>query len=228
MAVSNTSSVNNSSTNNPAGSAANNSSIAGNFDQFLLLLTTQLQNQSPLDPLDTNQFTEQLVQFAGVEQQLKTNETLSTLLSINMATTATNAVAYIGSTITADGASSQLKNGKAEWSINASKGGTAQITIKDKNGSIVRTMTQNLVAGDQKFTWDGKTSIGGTAVDGEYQITVDAVDVNSQPITTKTQIKGVVDGVDFNGLIPVLKIGDISVAIDKVKSVVRNEEASGG
>lgn len=205
--------------------AASNSSIAGNFDQFLQLLTTQLKNQSPLDPLDTNQFTEQLVQFAGVEQQLKTNETLSTLLSINMATTATNAVAYIGSTITADGASSQLKNGKAEWSINAAKGGTATITIKDKNGSVVNTMTRNLVAGDQKFTWDGKTSIGGTASDGEYQITVDAVDVNGQPVTTKTQIKGIVDGVDFNGLIPVLKIGDVSVAIDKVKSVVRNEEA---
>lgn len=213
------------STSSTTSSAASNSSIAGNFDQFLQLLTTQLKNQSPLDPLDTNQFTEQLVQFAGVEQQLKTNETLSTLLSINMATTATNAVAYIGSTITADGASSQLKNGKAEWSINAAKGGTATITIKDKNGSVVNTMTRNLVAGDQKFTWDGKTSIGGTASDGEYQITVDAVDVNGQPVTTKTQIKGIVDGVDFNGLIPVLKIGDVSVAIDKVKSVVRNEEA---
>ncbi|RDJ25388.1 flagellar hook assembly protein FlgD [Bosea caraganae] len=206
-----------------AGSAANSSSIAGNFDQFLTLLTTQLKNQSPLDPLDTNQFTEQLVQFAGVEQQLKTNETLSTLLSINMATTATNAVAYIGSTITADGASSQLKNGKAEWSVNAAKGGTATITIKDAKGSVVRTMTQNLVAGDQKFVWDGKTSIGGDAAPGEYQLTVDAVDVNGQPVTTKTQIKGMVDGVDFNGLIPVLKIGDISVPIDKVKSVVRSE-----
>lgn len=222
MAVSSTSSTT-SSTSSTTGSTTSSSTIAGNFDQFLLLLTTQLKNQSPLDPLDTNQFTEQLVQFAGVEQQLKTNETLSTLLSINMATTSTNAVAYIGSTITADGATSQLKNGKAEWSINAAKGGTATITIKDKNGSVVRTLTQSLVAGDQKFTWDGKTSIGGTAADGDYQITVDAVDVNGQPVTTKTQIKGVVDGVDFDGLIPVLKIGDISVAIDKVKSVVRNE-----
>jgi flagellar basal-body rod modification protein FlgD len=225
MTITNGAGATTGSTSASTSSAASNSSIAGNFDQFLQLLTTQLKNQSPLDPLDTNQFTEQLVSFAGVEQQLKTNETLSTLLSINMATTATNAVAYIGSTITADGASSQLKNGKAEWSINAAKGGTATITIKDKNGSVVKTMTQNLVAGDQKFTWDGKTSIGGDAAAGEYQLTVDAVDVNGQPVTTKTQIKGVVDGVDFNGLIPVLKIGDVSVAIDKVKSVVRNEEA---
>lgn len=228
MAVSSTSSTGNASNSSSAGSLAGNSAIAGNFDQFLTLLTTQLKNQSPLDPLDTNQFTAQLVQFAGVEQQLKTNETLSTLLSINMATTATNAVAYIGSTITADGATSQLKDGKAEWNINSAKGAIATITIKDSKGSVVKTMTQNLTAGDQKFVWDGKTSIGGDATPGEYQITVDAADVNGQAVTTKTQIKGVVDGVDFDGLIPVLKIGNISVAIDKVKSVVRNEEATGG
>src|SRR3990170_788928 len=87
-------------------------SIANNFDQFLTLLTTQLKNQSPLDPLDTNQFTAQLVQFAGVEQQLKTNETLTSLLSLNAAGTATSAVGFIGSTITADGATTRLEDDK--------------------------------------------------------------------------------------------------------------------
>src|SRR6476620_1092951 len=86
------------------------SGIANNFDQFLSLLTTQLKNQSPLDPLDTNQFTAQLVQFAGVEQQLKTNETLTSLLGLNSANTATAAVGFIGSTITADGATTRLSN----------------------------------------------------------------------------------------------------------------------
>ena len=64
----------------PASSSSNSSAsatsalasqqIAGNFQSFLTLLTTQLQNQNPLDPLDTNQFTQQLVEFAGVQQQL--------------------------------------------------------------------------------------------------------------------------------------------------------------
>ena len=88
------------------------SGIANNFDQFLTLLTTQLKNQSPLDPLDTNQFTQQLVQFAGVEQQLKTNETLGSLLSLNAAGTATNAVGFIGAKITADAAIALSQHGK--------------------------------------------------------------------------------------------------------------------
>src|SRR5919112_3505074 len=65
----------------PTTSAANNATLAKNFDTFLSLLTTQLKNQNPLEPLDTNQFTQQLVQFAGVEQQIKSNETLNSLLT---------------------------------------------------------------------------------------------------------------------------------------------------
>src|SRR5919112_345140 len=92
--------------------------MAQNFDAFLLLLTTQLKNQSPLDPLDTNQFTGQLVQFASVEQQLKSNDTLNALLTSSRASTASTAASFVGMTVTADGASAQLANGKAEWMIN--------------------------------------------------------------------------------------------------------------
>ena len=61
--------------------ALDNTEIASNFTTFLQLLTTQLKNQNPLDPLDTNQFTQQLVQFAQVEQQMKSNDQLSSLVS---------------------------------------------------------------------------------------------------------------------------------------------------
>lgn len=220
MTVSNTSS---STTTNGTNSTVTgqSSSIANNFDQFLTLLTTQLKNQSPLDPLDTNQFTAQLVQFAGVEQQLKTNETLSTLLSLNSAQMATSAVGFIGSTITADGATTKLTEGEAEWKINVPRGGAATITIKDADGSIVRTATTSLVAGDQDYKWDGKTSTGAAAPEGAYTITVDAVDSTGQAMTAKTLISGVVDGVDFSGSVPGLKIGGITVPISNIKSVVR-------
>ncbi|WP_439497814.1 flagellar hook assembly protein FlgD [Bosea sp. (in: a-proteobacteria)] len=220
MTVSNTSS---STATNGTNSTVTgqSSSIANNFDQFLTLLTTQLKNQSPLDPLDTNQFTAQLVQFAGVEQQLKTNETLSTLLSLNSAQMATSAVGFIGSTITADGATTKLTEGAAEWKINVPRGGAATITIKDANGSIVRTATTSLVAGDQSYKWDGKTSTGAAAPEGAYTITVDAVDSTGQAMTAKTLISGVVDGVDFSGSVPGLKIGGITVPISNIKSVVR-------
>src|SRR3569833_3376770 len=103
----------------PTSSGSNNTSstaggtIAGNFQTFLTLLTTQLQNQNPLDPLDTNQFTQQLVQFAGVEQQLKMNDQLTTLVSIPQTTQATAALGFVGKTVAIDGSAAQLKNGQA-------------------------------------------------------------------------------------------------------------------
>lgn len=211
------------SSNTSSNSLSNTSSIAGNFDQFLLLLTTQLKNQSPLDPMDTNQFTAQLVQFAGVEQQLKTNDTLGSLLSLSAAGTATNAVSFVGSNITADGATAPLKDGSASWKVNSSAAGQATVTIKDSNGSVVQTMTRSLAAGDQSLSWDGTTSIGTKAPDGAYTVSIQGTSVAGQSLTVKTQISGVVDGVDFTSSIPSLKIGSISVPIDKVKSVTRSE-----
>ena len=220
MAVSGTSGTSGTSNSTVTGGK---SGIANNFDQFLTLLTTQLKNQSPLDPLDTNQFTAQLVQFAGVEQQLKTNETLGSLLSLSAAGTATNAVGFIGATVTADGTTTRLANNKADWKVNMPSAGTATITIKDSKGSVVQTVTKTLTAGDQTYTWDGSTSLGTKAPDGEYSITIDAKNVAGESITAKTQISGVVDGVDFTSSIPMLKIGSIAIPIDKVKSVVRSE-----
>ncbi|KRE14464.1 flagellar hook capping protein [Bosea sp. Root483D1] len=194
-------------------------SIANNFDQFLSLLTTQLKNQNPLDPLDTNQFTQQLVQFAGVEQQLKQNETLTALLGLSKATTGASAIGFVGQTVTADGAATPLKDGKAEWKLNASKGGTGTITIKDSSGKVVYSGTKTLTAGDQTYAWDGKTSTGSTAPDGEYVITVDGADVSGAAITVKTEITGKVDGIDFSTAVPTLLIGAIKVPLDRVKSV---------
>src|SRR5215208_3400450 len=87
----------------PTTSAANNATLAKNFDSFLTLLSTQLKNQNPLEPLDTNQFTQQLVQFTQVEQQMKMNTQLSTLISIEQMAQSTAAMAYLGSTATVDG-----------------------------------------------------------------------------------------------------------------------------
>ena len=101
--------------------------------------------------------------------------------------------------------------------------GSATITIKDAKGNVVQTQTRALTAGDQTYSWDGTTSTGTKAAEGEYTITIDAKSVAGDVITAKTQISGVVDGVDFTSSIPVLKIGGISVPIDKVKSVVRSD-----
>src|SRR3954453_18791008 len=110
------------STNSTSDSTGiNKNTLAGNFQTFLTLLTTQLKNQNPLDPLDTNQFTQQLVQFAQVEQQLKQNEQLTTLISIEKSAQQTTALAYVGSTVAVDGQTAKLANNQATWSFQAPK-----------------------------------------------------------------------------------------------------------
>src|SRR3954447_25493927 len=92
--------------------------LASNFTTFLTLLTTQLKNQNPLDPLDTNQFTQQLVQFAGVEQQLKTNDELSSLIAAQQATQSTQALSFVGRTAVVDGTTTSLDKSSATWNLN--------------------------------------------------------------------------------------------------------------
>jgi flagellar basal-body rod modification protein FlgD len=204
-----------------ASSNASSARIADNFDQFLQLLTTQLRNQSPLDPLDTNQFTQQLVQFAGVEQQIKTNDSLSALLVANKTSTLTNALNFVGASVTADGSTTALKDGKATWQLNAPRAGTMAYVITDRNGNQVQSGTRTLSGGDQTFVWDGKTANGQIAQAGDYTITIAAKDSNSQTITVKTEVSGVVDAVDVTGSEPILKIGGVSIPMSKVKSVIR-------
>ena len=205
------------------GSTASTNQIAGNFDQFLLLLTTQLQNQNPLDPLDTNQFTQQLVQFASVEQQLNTNATLTQLLAATRSSNIASGLNYVGATVTVDGTTSQLANGSATWQITAPRAAAkAMITIKDGDGNAVQTVVQTLNAGTQTLTWDGRTSTGGLAADGAYTISVDAIDASGQLISVSTDATGVVDSVDVSGATPILNIGGLSFSADKVKSISRN------
>src|SRR5712675_1723338 len=98
-------------------SSTTGATLAGNFQTFLTLLTTQLQNQNPLDPLDTNQFTQQLVQFAGVEQQLKTNDQLTTLVSLQQTAQSTQALTFVGKTAVVDGSTTNLVNSATSWNL---------------------------------------------------------------------------------------------------------------
>ena len=129
-----TSSVSSATSSAAASQAATRQTIAGNFDTFLQLLTTQLQNQNPLDPLDTNQFTQQLVQFSSVEQQLKTNDYLAKLVDASATDRAASAGGYLGATITADGSTTTLANGQATWNLSLNKPAT-KATINIVNAS---------------------------------------------------------------------------------------------
>lgn len=205
------------STSTPSSSRTG---LAGNFDSFLMLLTTQLKNQSPLDPLDTNQFTQQLVQFASVEQQLRSNETLNALLTGVKASATSNAASFIGMQVSADGATTRLANGSAQWTINPTRtAAQATITIQDKTGSTVATRTTALSAGPQPFAWDGRTSTGTLAPDGDYTIVVTGRDTAGQTVSVKTEVAGQVESVDLSGDTPQLVIGSARVPLTKVKAI---------
>ncbi|WP_293864523.1 flagellar hook capping FlgD N-terminal domain-containing protein [uncultured Alsobacter sp.] len=219
-----TSSVNSSTsgtgTTSGTSTASSSKSLANNFDQFLTLLTTQLKNQSPLDPLDTNQFTAQLVQFASVEQQIKSNDTLAQLLVATKASTATNALGFVGMEITADGTTTKLENGKASWTLTVPRSAPrSTITVRDSTGATVYSEIKALDAGTQSFTWDGQTANGTRAPNGNYTISVSATDVTGKDVNVQTQIVGVVDSVDLSGSAPALKVGAASVSVDQVKSM---------
>ena len=185
------------------------------------MLTTQLKNQSPLDPLDTNQFTQQLVQFASVEQQLKSNDTLNALLTSARGSAASTAASFVGMQVTADGTTSRLSNGKAEWSINPARNAQVSLIVKDAQGNVVATQTGAMAAGAQRFSWNGITSTGTRAPDGDYTISVSARDPAGQSVSVKTEVSGRVDSVDLAGDAAVLVVGSSRVPLANVRSISR-------
>src|SRR6202162_3333487 len=146
--------------------------LAGNFNTFLTLLTTQLQNQDPLSPLDTNQFTQQLVQFASVEQQLKTNDQLTTLVSLQQTAQSTQALTFVGKTAVVDGSTATLTNSAATWDIGVPSNANLSVSITNSTGQTVYSNTYSVNAGqNQAFGWDGKGNDGTQWPDGKYTMT---------------------------------------------------------
>src|SRR5437763_1834083 len=201
--------------------ATDKTTLAGNFNTFLTLLTTQLKNQNPLDPLDTNQFTQQLVQFAGVEQQINMNQQLTTLVALQKATQTTSAMSFLGATATVDGTTTKLTNSAASWSFSVDKPSTATVNIKSATGALAYSGSYPLSAGAQNFNWDGRGNNGVKWPDGDYTMTVTAKDASGNTVAVSTEVKGTVDSVDLTQNPPTLKIGGQSFSLDKIKQVVR-------
>ena len=182
----------NSTTAAGAASGSSNSALnqlSGNFDTFLQLLTTQLQNQDPLDPMDTSQFTQQLVEYSQVEQQIDTNTNLQSLISQGTQQSAAYATGYLGKTVTVSGGEGSLTNGQAQWNYNlgtASSSTTLQIT--DANGNVVFNGSGQTTAGNNTFNWNGQDNNGNQLPDGSYTLAVKAAAGSQTVTTTVTEI----------------------------------------
>lgn len=218
--------------NPPAASSTGTTSsnatagIADNFQTFLTLLTTQLQNQNPLDPLDTNQFTAQLVQFAQVEQQLKANDQLASLVSIEKSAQATQALVFVGQTVAVDGSTAHF-DGSATWNFNAASDANATISISDKTGQTAYSGNFSIAKGNASFVWDGKGNDGTTWPAGDYKMTVTAKDSNGNPIAIGTEVQGVVNSVDLTASPPLLSISGQNYTSDQIKRIVAPNSTAG-
>jgi flagellar basal-body rod modification protein FlgD len=213
--------------NNGSSSSTTNSNatLASNFQTFLTLLTTQLQHQNPMDPLDTNQFTQQLVQFAGIEQQLKSNEQLKALVEIEKSAQATQALVYVGNTVAVDGSKAQF-NKSATWNFNSEKDTSATITITNSAGQTAYTGNYTLKKGGSSFVWDGKGNDGVQWPAGTYTLTATGKDSSGNNVAISTEVQGIVDSVDLTSSPPLLSIGGQSYTTDKIKRVVRPSTSS--
>lgn len=194
--------------------------LADDFDSFLQLLTTQLRNQDPLEPMDANEFTNQLVQFSSVEQQIQTNSYMETLISSTQAQSVNAAVNYLGSTVRAAGVTTTLSDGSASWDLVTSSGAPdSTITIFDENGQEVYSTSHSVERGESTFTWDGKTTTGASAPDGIYSIRVVGNSADGQSVPVYTAVEGEVTGVDFTGSEPILQLGDVRVTLASVMQI---------
>jgi len=214
-----------------AGSATKTSTsratLSNNFETFLKLLTTQLQYQDPMQPMDTNEFTQQLVQYSQVEQQLSTNDKLDSLLALQKGQGVQSALGYLGWEVSMDTKSLPLQDSKGIFSVTAAeKPQNISIGISDANGKIVRglTMTGAEFSHDGKLTqdvvWDGKDNNGNQLPDGTYTILVTATRADGSTIKTSMQTRGVVTGIDLDADgNTILKLGTMSLAPQSVKSI---------
>ena len=189
--------VNPVSASNPSAATNSQTKLAQDFDQFLTLLTTQLQFQDPLDPMDSSQFTEQLVSFTQVEQSITTNKNLERLISQAQNAAMSNAVGYLGTEVTIETDRAGLRDGVAKWEYGLqSNAEEVKITVKDSKGKILFEGTGDNKAGLHDFTWDAPAD----TPEGIYQLEISAKSANGSEVQLAIYSKGKVETIEtLNG-----------------------------
>ncbi|HYB11447.1 MAG TPA: flagellar hook capping FlgD N-terminal domain-containing protein [Alphaproteobacteria bacterium] len=216
----------------PSGTTSSTSnslpSFGNNFSTFLTLLTTQLQHQDPTAPMDSSQFTNQLVEFSSVEQAIQENSQLGTLISLQQQNQSAAAVSYLGKTVEVSGNSLPLVNSEGQFSYTLQ--GTAQsasVVITNQSGAEIRTMPLSTASGKQVVTWNGQDDNGNTVPDGVYNFSVVATDAANKPVTSTATFFGPVTQVSTGANNQAtLLVGGQSVTLNNIISVDESSGAS--
>lgn len=204
--------------------ATSRTRLSDNYDTFLVLLTAQLQNQDPLAPMDSTQFTQQLVQFSQVEQQIRTNEQLEGLAGQYQAAAAGAALSYLGKDAIIEADETYLAGGAANWAYRLPEAADSmKIQVKDMQGRVVyETTSAARGSGEHLFTWDGVKTNGETAADGVYQISISAQNAAGTAITPTVSVRETIMGVDFSGTTPVVITPSGTRELSTIRSVLEN------
>jgi flagellar basal-body rod modification protein FlgD len=194
--------------------------LSSNFGDFLNMLMTQLKNQDPSSPLDSNQFTQELVSFSGVEQQINTNNSLTQLIQLTQAGELMQGSSLAGKQVMVQSDQIPLQDGHGSVQFTASSAEPAAIAIADASGKLVRTAMLNAQAGVNTWNWDGKSDSGAVLPDGAYHISVYGTDAGGGTTALPFTVTGTVTDThrtSGNGM--QLQLGALDVGFGAVQSL---------
>lgn len=173
--------------------------LTDNFDTFLKLLTAQLANQDPTDPLDSNKFTEQLVAYSQVEQQIRTNEQLDSLISQTRASVGASAVTYLGKRAVIDSDRATVGESGAQWTYAFdTPAERVRLIVRNEAGREVFAGLGETGSGEKTLAWDGRDQNGRPAPEGVYRLTVQAADAVGNAIPARISVEERILGVGFD------------------------------
>jgi flagellar basal-body rod modification protein FlgD len=194
--------------------------LSGNFQTFLTLLTTQLKNQDPTSPMDSNEFTQQLVEYSQVEQQINTNTNLQTLISQGSSNASAMTVGYLGKNVSVTNGNASLTNGTAAWTYNlGTASASTTLSVTNSAGTVVYTGAGSVTAGNNSFNWNGQDNNGNQLADGTYKLSVTATDSSGNAITTSVASAGTVSQIDMTSGTPMLVVGNMEVSPADIAAV---------
>ena len=203
--------------------ASSQNQLNEDLNKFLTLLITQLENQDPLEPLKTSEFTSQLVQFASVEQQIQQNANIEQLIALQSAGLVSNMVNFIGTTIEAVGQAVPLENENAEFTYTlANNTKSTTISIRNAAGLNVFTTQGELAAGKHNYVWNGKDANGTVQPDGPYTVIVSAQDFDGNLVNVEHSIFGKITSAGAENGTVTLFMGNIPTTMDQILSINEN------
>ena len=221
-------------TQNPAaatsGSAAGSdamSQLSGNFNTFLTLLTNQLKNQDPTSPMDSSTFTQQLVMYSQVEQQISTNSNLKTLIGQGTTQIGSYATSYLGKAVSITNGNAALSGGAAKWSYNLNAAASSTtLTVSNASGRVVYTGAGETASGSHQFAWNGKDNNGNQLADGTYTLKITAKASDGTGVTAQVASAGVVSEIDMTSGTPQLLVSGMSVGLSDIAHVANAPTAT--